>query len=61
MVYGLEAVGVEGAGIAGGGQTFRIEFEIGAREESNLGERDQGPHLRGSRLVTAIDTPNGIV
>jgi hypothetical protein len=46
MVYGLETIGVEGACITGWGETFRIEFGLGAvREERNLGERNQRrPH-----------------
>ena len=59
MVYGLEAVGVKSAGITGGGETFRIG--IGARKERNLRERNQRPHLRGSKVVTAIETLKGIV
>ena len=47
MVYGLETIGVEGAGITGGGETFRIEFGIAGavREERNLGQSNQPPHL----------------
>jgi hypothetical protein len=63
MVYGLETIGVEGAGITGGGETLRIESGIGAlREERNLGQSDQPPHLRNeerSGIVTAVSRSCG--